>query len=373
MKSSAITTRSTTTSTTRSPRHVAIACGATLVFALSACTSNDDGVGVSGTSNPASVTTSGSSGASGLDLTAHVDPDNASVTLPSDRLFISDAEERLLMSAHDVALAECVRGKGIAWDFPAQHPVDDPVLNAWHRYGPWTADIAQRFAFVKPQTETSLIRNGIVVPAAPAVPATSQPESLVATIDNLSEEQLAASRQCEKDPQVLEFGRSDIMTATPWQSEIAEGTIRAEADPRGLQLFEELGNCYAEQGMEMDPEQPGFVVGARQYAVTREMEVSENCRADGPAGGDDACGMQSVLTGESAINEAQIALALTTVQCKDSINFTQRIADLIAEKEAPIVEEYAEDIVADRQRVDDLLAQAKAYNAAHPDAFLDAE
>lgn len=277
------------------------------------------------------------------------------------------------MSAHDVALAECVRGKGIAWDFPAQHPVDDPVLNAWHRYGPWTADIAQRFAFVKPQTETSLIRNGIVVPAAPAVPATSQPESLVATIDNLSEEQLAASRQCEKDPQVLEFGRSDIMTATPWQSEIAEGTIRAEADPRGLQLFEELGNCYAEQGMEMDPEQPGFVVGARQYAVTREMEVSENCRADGPAGGDDACGMQSVLTGESAINEAQIALALTTVQCKDSINFTQRIADLIAEKEAPIVEEYAEDIVADRQRVDDLLAQAKAYNAAHPDAFLDAE
>ncbi|MFT3942439.1 MAG: hypothetical protein QM705_01245 [Ancrocorticia sp.] len=337
--------------TWRATRCLAVAA---LAVSLSSCSSNDDDGAAPGTTDPTTT-----SNLSGLDLTAHVDPVTASVSLPSDRLLMTFAEEKVLMSAASVAEVQCIRAQGVPWDFSSGDGNEDPLLNVWDRYGPWTTDIAQRFAFVQPQSDDSLIRNGIIIPATPP------PEPDPPTIDNLTQEQLAASKECEKDPQVVEFSEAWMRAATPWQTEIADGLVQAETDPRALQLFEELGACYADNGMDMDPERPGLPVGAQQYAVTREVEVTDNCVRDGPKGGEGTCGTRAEPTGESPINEEQIALALKTVQCKDSINFTRRIADLIAEKEAPAVEKYAQEIVAERQQVDDILTTAREYIATH--------
>lgn len=348
---------------------LAATLAAALAVSLSACVSTDDSSGnddgaASRTNNPASGT-SGPSNLSGLDLTAHVDPENASVSLPSDRLLVSADEEEFISTAYRAAQTLCARAQGVPWERSWRLP-DDPILNAWNQYGPWTAEVAQRFAFVEPQTETSLIRNRIIFPETP------QPEPTL-VMDMFTEDQLAIGHECHNDPQVKEFDTSELHQPGPWYDAVFDAYDQAEKDPRGLQLFEELSACYADNGMEMDPEQPGFIVGAQQYAVTREVELTENCRTDGPAGGDDTCGIYHEPTGESAINEEQIALALTTVQCKDSINFTQRMADLIAEKQAPGIEKYADEIIALRTNADELLAKAKEYNAAHPEAFEDAE
>lgn len=144
---------------TATPR-LAATLAAALAVSLSACVStdgssgNDDGA-ASGTNNPTS-STSGSSNLSGL----------------------------------------------------SGRQTEDPLLNVWDRYGPWSTDIAQRFAFVKPESEVSLVRNGIVTPATPP------PEPHLPTIDNHTEEQLAASKECDKDPQVIEFGEAWMRVAT---------------------------------------------------------------------------------------------------------------------------------------------------------------
>ena len=69
------------------------------------------------------------------------------------------------------------------------------------------------------------------------------------------------------------------------------------------------------------------------------------------------------------INEEQITLALQTVECKARINFTQRAADIIAERQIPIIEEHAEELVAAREKWDATVAEAKEYIAQHPELF----
>ena len=105
-------------------------------------------------------------------------------------------------------------------------------------------------------------------------------------------------------------------------------------DPRMQDLFSELRVCYAEQGMEMDEESPGYI----------------HPRID-------------------RIDEEQISLALKTVECKDQVNFTRRAADITAERQIPIIEEYADELLAGREKWDDTVAEAEEYIAAHPELF----
>ena len=323
--------------------HVRVAAlTACLTAFLTGCGSADGTVAVAGSPTETNA-------ASGLDLTAHINPQNASVSLPSDRLLVTTSEEEIIRTAEFAAVAVCVRAKGVPWP-SAHHPNDDPVLNAWHRYGPWTADIAQKFAFVKPMTERGLITQGIVIPE------NLEPIFEPLLIVNLTETQLAASDECYKDPQVLQFNGASLYNPGPWMDAVLDSYTLIDSDPRAQELFDELGTCYAEYGMEMDPENPGFVVGANTTANARYW-IDENGQ---PA---------SEPTDEPVITEEQVIMALQTVECKDSIDFTNRIANLIAEKQAPGVEKYSEELVSQRQHIDDLVASARDYMATHPDAF----
>ena len=52
-----------------------------------------------------------------------------------------------------------------------------------------------------------------------------------------------------------------------------------------------------------------------------------------------------------------------------TVNFTRRAADITAERQIPIIEEYADELLAGREKWDDTVAEAESYIAAHPELF----
>ncbi len=270
-----------------------------------------------------------SSNLSGLNLEAEVDPETAVVTLPADYVALGEqVDSSTLSSAYLAAIAECSRmDLGVPWTAEMPDPYM-PTRHMWTRYGPWTKPVAEKFAFVLPMGDGGLIVNGFV-----EEPEGHEwvPDPNEALTEAQREEIFAA---CIPTPEVQKFNEENLWTKTPGYQALDDEYDVVNRDPRMQDLFSELRVCYAEQGMEMDEESPGYI----------------HPRID-------------------RIDEEQISLALKTVECKDQVNFTRRAADITAERQIPIIEEYADELLAGREKWDDTVAEAESYIAAHPELF----
>ena len=286
---------------------------------LAGCSDSEDENGTSGSA----------SNLSGLNLKAEVDPETAIVTLPVDYVALGEQEDSsIIWAARDAAIAQCAREElDIPWVATAPDPYM-PTRHMWARYGPWTEDVAQKFGFVEPMGDGALIVNGIV----------EEPEGhewIPWPNEGIPEEQRSKTAEvCNSKPEVQRFDEVALWVNGPGQQALNDESNAVNHDVRMQELFGELEACYINEGMEMDPELPGYVVGA-----------------------------------EPKINEEQIALALKTVECKDQVDFTRRAADITAERQIPIIEEHADELFAARKQWDDTVAEAKEYIAAHPELF----
>lgn len=52
------------------------------------------------------------------------------------------------------------------------------------------------------------------------------------------------------------------------------------------------------------------------------------------------------------------------VECKSQIDFVERLADLMAQQQAPVLVEYADELLAERATADAVVAEARAVLAA---------
>lgn len=302
----------------------AAACLTCLVLFVAGC-------GGTSTSGPnGSVTGSVQSDLSNLNRKAEVDSETAIVNLPVDAVDRGEqVDSTTLRAARDARVAQCARDElDIPWVAERPDPYI-PAMHMWSMFGPWTQPVAEKFAFVEPMGDGALIVNGIVEEPADYEPIPWVNENIAeADRDKVFE-------TCNSTEAVMEFDETRLWTIGPGQEALNEEQEAVIRDPEMQALSDELAVCFEENGMEMHRDFPGFPLNADF----------------------------------NNINEEQIALALKTVECKDQTNFTQRAADIIAERQVPMIEEYAEELFAAREEWDDTVAEAEEYIASHPELF----
>ncbi|MFT0848949.1 hypothetical protein VR010_14515 [Actinomycetaceae bacterium L2_0104] len=245
----------------------------------------------------------------GINPNAELDYENAVVHAPRDYVDTNfrDYDDLLIDTASNGAFIKCVREK-VGVDLKS-YPIvrDEPVYHMFWRYGPWTKPVAEKFAFVPPTTDGALMANGLV----PRPADYEEPESLN-PYEDLSEEDREKMRDaCSSDPDVQRFDSMSLQSASPGTIALEDSWDQADNDPEMKALVEELDACFQTKGMEANPR----VIGDPKGADRR------------------------------LINEEQIDMALKTVECKDQIDFTQRVADILAKHQMDVINEHAGVIV----------------------------
>ncbi|PWF25973.1 hypothetical protein DD236_07655 [Ancrocorticia populi] len=288
------------------------------VLSLCACSTN---AGDSSASSPSL------NQVDGLDLMADVDPDAGTVVLPADRFQLSENKLTILSTAGDIGITKCARSLGIPMMVSSADP--DPVYDMWYQFGPWTVDMAERFAFVPPMTDADMVVNGIE--GAPADSKSANDDYVPLPEDQLDE----AIEKCSGDPDFVYFNGIDDGFGGPWQEDFNQVYEKTLGDPRAEKVFDDLTACYKENGMTFDSSTPSFVTAADP----------------------------------NRIDEDQVEMAVKVAQCQESTDSIQQLADIMAEYQAPTIEEYAEELVEIRDSQDEALAKAEDYIADNPDAF----
>ena len=233
--------------------------------------------------------------------TAEVDHEAGTILLPMDRYWLTEAETAYLLSARSLAVNLCARDAGVVghWE----------MIEAWEpenrRYGVWVRSVAERYGYSLPMRGDDFVPNNAEVDGTAVY------------------EECAAS-----DPDTTQFNFEgirpafDIATVTLGMSDAAFASAAAE------EIFADWGACLAEHGLERDTssETPWMVAGTS----------------------DD-------------VTESNIAAAIVDVDCKASVDFIQRIADIEAGYEQPIVDEYQSEFEEMRAEYDAMLELARQY------------
>ncbi|MCR6688034.1 hypothetical protein [Cellulomonas sp.] len=255
----------------------------------------------------------------GISLTAELNEKTGAVVLPADRFTETFLEMDLLSTAASVALSHCAAEKGVTFEPP--EALTDPVYVSEQYQGPWTRSQAEHFGFVKPMTQADLAANG-VIDATPDAEASAPPNGDLTDDDWKVVDACVGSASSQFDDALRHVG--------PWYAEFDAVTAQVFDDPDAKDALHELEECYDRAGIGASQDgSPGWPRGA-----------------DG-----------------SVIDQQQIQLALTSVECKEETDFTARVAGVEARLQAPIVVKYADELVAKREQIDEALAAARALLA----------
>lgn len=267
----------------------------------------------------------------GIDLSSSTDPSTGAIVFPADRLDLTEEEREVLSAASTIEIARCAQEQGVDWWASTQSGYST-LYSSSTNFGVWTEDQASRFAFSMPSTNADMIANGIVEDGSLPVhdgsaeqPDLSSNREIAAHNSSLDDDALEVVRSCGQSEQAERFSPVAVITG-PWWSEITAVRTDFSALPAVTAIYDELDGCLEDAGLTPDPEKPGLPVGAD----------------------------------DESLDEEQIRLALQVVQCKTSIDFVPRLANLVAEQEAPVLVEYAQDMVANRAEADAIVAEARA-------------
>lgn len=261
----------------------------------------------------------------GISLRAELNEATGEVRLPYDRFTATYEEMDLLVVASSVAASTCAREKGVVFVPPA--PSSDPAYVSEQYFGPWTVDQAQRFGFVEPMTDADLVANGIIGASS------DETERPAAPNGDLTDADWAVMDTCGSTPEVKKLLDARAESG-PWVTPMAAVHDALLDDGRAKDLLDELDGCYRGEGLKPLAKTPWTPQGA-----------------------------------SGAISEDQIRLALQVVECKKQISFTERMAQVEASLQAPIISEYADELVAKRAQIDEAVVEAKALIAQSTSAI----
>ncbi|MFI9486978.1 hypothetical protein ACIG47_11360 [Promicromonospora sp. NPDC052451] len=280
---------------------------------LAACTSDD----------PADQASSG------LDLSADLDRQSGAIVFPADRLKMTRSDVETLDSAYSFAVAACAKDLGV--DYSPFAPNDEPLYDASNYFGVWLEKYAQEFGFVAPMTPADMAANG--VKGAPSVTEHAPgagPESA-----QLSDDDRAQLEPCFTSEEASRFDAVSLAGAAPWNGPLGQIDAEFFGYPEAEEVVADYDDCLKANGLQPQPDTPGFARGADSREISAE----------------------------------QIELALKVVACKDEVDYVQRLADVMADKQAPIIEDYATEMVAQKEKTDQVVAEAEAYISEHRSEF----
>jgi hypothetical protein len=255
----------------------------------------------------------------GVVLDAELDPSTGAVILPYDRFIPTPDENEDVMVASTVLLSQCVAESGVMFD-PVSR-IDQSIYYSETFYGPWTNAQAEKFGFVRPMSDADLVANGIVASDSRPAEGESATEGGVERPDA----DQAVFDECAQSPD-FEALNAGLMRDGPWEAQLPSSGDEVFEDPVAAAALDDLDACFVREGMEPDPE---FL-----YV---------------PLGAD-----------PTVIDETQISLALATVACRDEVDFTRRVADVLAQQQAPIIVAYLDELVEQRADLDESVRQARA-------------
>jgi hypothetical protein len=254
----------------------------------------------------------------GISLLAELDRETGAVVLPYDRFSLSYEETNVLAAAGSVVVSNCAHDRGVNF-VPADYS-SDSIYESEDYFGPWTIDQAKRFAFVPPMTDADLAANGITSPAE------SERGDSVPPNSSLTEADWGVIDDCAATPEMDEYTEA-LSEQGPWGEPIQAVADSLMDDQRARAVLQDLTGCYDARGL--------------SHASTEEPWLP------GGASG-------------SEISEGQIQLAVAVVECKDEVDFTERMADLEASLQAPIIVQYADELSARRQLIDAAVLDARS-------------
>jgi hypothetical protein len=273
---------------------------------------------------------------SGLDLTADVDLTTGQITEPMDRFRDSAEDDAVTADAMQVSMTLCAAKQGVTWVPAFSDTTYD--RSSWPVEGPWVEKDAAKFGFLEPGTDGDVLRaTHPGVDESHRFPGEKPPPN-----SGLGDAAHAVVEKCGAAPDAMRFDLLRVRPQGPW--DLALGAAQQKAFPTSddgtestttetKPVEDDYDACLRSAGAEPDPTQLGWAQGADR----------------------------------STLDAQQITLALTVVRCKTQVHYAQRLADIGAKVEAPIVRKYGRELAARKVKIDAVVASAKAYLAAHPD------
>jgi hypothetical protein len=307
----------------RSPLGKTAVVVALLCIVASGCdsTENDMSSGASGELSSNTPTLS----FKGVDVTASVDPQTGVVQFPSDKyatLTLND--QSLLALATRYVESDCAAAAGFSYE-PGPSFVD-PAYDISEYFGVWTVDAASRFAFAPPMTAGDMRANGIEVDGGFPEAAVKDQGSNFGDLNAAEQKVLQA---CRKTDEWKQFSPAGLVKAGPWGQPLQDAITTAINSDKAGAVISEYEECLAGKGLEPDPDVAWAAKGANPGEISAE----------------------------------QISLALEVVSCKDQVDFVRRTSDIVADAQAPIIEQYSAELVAQRDRIDEARQKARAFLA----------
>lgn len=283
-------------------------------------------LGLAGCSDDSVAESSAPPGSSGLEVTATLDRETAAITVPLDRYSVTYKEGADIFSAQSLAMSKCMTAAGFSFS-PTTFPTD-PLYDASNFFGVWTSGMAERFAFVMPMTEADMRANGVTFNSEP-IPESTAPARTLPSNNVEDPEVQAGIERCLTEPEISRFDFQ--FPPTPWAADADAAYDSAKQSQEWKDAVADYHECLRSRGMEPD-------LSDDQLSVT---------------GGD-----------SSVIDAEQISLALEVVACKDQVKLVKRLAGQIAAFQAPIVDEYAVELTALREYIDQFVSDSRAYLTA---------
>ncbi|GAA1866487.1 hypothetical protein [Myceligenerans crystallogenes] len=327
-----------------------VAAGMSVVAgtALAACSPEPPrapGPAVSGEAGPVARqdAAAGADPASGSGARVELDEATGAVTLPADRYELHPIDEFVVMIALQVEAAVCAADAGVTF-YARPVPADVDVYRNEAAFGPWTMAQAERFGFVPPARDADLRANG-VLPEGAGVPADPLARAATESARKLSQDPEAGRRVEEHcgDSELTAGMRSaarfrEGRGAAPWETElqaIAVGFTDRNAVPEAREIWDEVGECYRREGLRPDRDRPWLPRGYDTWTI----------------------------------DEEQIAMAVTTVRCKDEADATRRVHELWAGRQQAVIDEYQPEMAALARQEQAVVERAERLIADHPEAF----
>jgi hypothetical protein len=254
-------------------------------------------------SAPVSVATAGAK--------ADVDPASGTVTLPWDRFMMTPKEWDDVVSGLNVALIECVEAAGIASGERPKRVIPDN--DSFYGYGVWLMRDAQRYGYVRPESPEKL-------------------DALSRAADNaVTQAELDQRARCAQTADDVLALRADRLNTTgPWVAELDAARDAIRKTSAWQQVVADWGACLTGNGAK--PDLGAFAASGVDWEAVERYEV----------------------------READVKLAILDVACKDKTDFVQRLGDLDASAQAPIISAYRADLQKSRSDLEAVHARAIA-------------
>lgn len=237
------------------------------------------------------------------DVRAKLDPQSGQIILPLESYAMTQAELQDVSHANALLIDECLGQQGRDFPRAAQDWDAIPVLPD-RRYGVWTSSDAKT--------------NGYELPAAPGA------AELNAQEDALSESWWTAYQSCESKVQVLpQMGANSSSKKSSVDQGMRESFDALKASSEFASILKEWTGCITSKGLTPNT--------AENYLVPSFP----------PAG------------------EEQLRVAGIDVECKESLNIVQPLADFEARQQMAYIDQHESELTEYRAQVEKVIASAR--------------